>query len=305
MSDQATGRISVVAPEPFRVSSPGEAQRRNLSSGKVEHTFTIASPRMATFLVAGAPFRESVAVAREGGVRIRVLRSGNTRTDGNLEAPLAKEILTYYEAIWPAYSGHELTIIETPTPLGEAMAYEGSVAISDKIIASRSPISGTASNLLEFVMAHEVAHQWWGFGVVPARLPGRLFVIESIPQFAAYKFLAHRGILSEQAARRNEERRYQAGRARLRNREAPLARTENADEVAYNKGPFALLSLDQLGGGTMMTQLGAIAKNYSHRVHGRTAPDTFVAGLIAELPESSRETARSLLYGTGDPVQHR
>jgi hypothetical protein len=298
MSDQATGRIRVVVPEAFLVSSPGEGARSLMQDGRAEHIFEIATPQLATFMVAGAPFRESAAMSANG-VKIRVLRSPKTVADGNLEAPLAEKILSFYESVWPAYPQRELTILETPTPFGEALALQGTVAISDKIIGSRSPISGSVSNLLEFVMAHEIAHQWWGFGVVPTRTPGRLFVIESIPQFAAYKFLGKRGILNEEVARRNEEKRYQAARRRLGNREVALARAENADEVAYNKGPLVLLSLDQSSGTDMMGRLGSLFQSYSHGAHGRISPDELVTNLIAELPEGNRETARAFFFKTG------
>jgi hypothetical protein len=193
MSDLATGRIAVVAPDGLGVISPGDESRRQLGNGISETDFTIATPRLATFLVACAPLRESVAFSTASGLKIRVLRSASTLSDGDSEASMAEKILSFYETAWPAYPLRELKIIETPTPLGEAMAFDGEVALSDKIIASRSPISGTASNLLEFVMAHEIAHQWWGFRVAPERAPGRLFVLESVAQFAATNTWASAG----------------------------------------------------------------------------------------------------------------
>jgi aminopeptidase N len=302
MTDRATGRITVVAPDRLGVVSAGQESRRQLGDGTSEHVFTIAAPRMATFLVACAPFRESVVVSSASGLKVRVLRSARNLSDGDSEASMAVRILSFYETAWPTYPLREFNIVETPTPLGEAMAFDGEVALSDKIIASRSPISGT-STLLEFVMAHEIAHQWWGFRVIPARAPGRGLVLESIAQFAAYKYLRHRGILSEQKARQNEERRYRAARLRLGNREVPLVRSEIADEVAYNKGPFALLSIDQLNNGSLMNFLGGFLTVYAHEAHGNTSPEKFAAALIADLPHGIRETAHSLLYGAGEPVR--
>jgi hypothetical protein len=299
MSDQATGRVTVVAPERLRAVSAGEETTRKLPNGAAEHVFTVDTPRLATFLVACAPFRESLATSASG-VRVRVLRSAMAAADGDVEAPLGAKVESYYETLWPAYPRRDLKIIETPTPLGEALAFDGEVAISDKIIASRSPLAGSASNLLEFVMAHEIAHQWWGFNVVPSNAPGRLFVLESIPQFAAYKFLGGQGILSEQRATQNEGRRYRAAHARLGNHEAPLIRSEIADEVAYNKGPFALLSIDQMGGGFLMHRLGELIAANSYDSHGAAGAQQVAAALIGSVPQQSREAARSLLYDAGE-----
>jgi hypothetical protein len=301
MADRATGHIRVVAQDRLGVISAGEESRRQLGNGISEHVFTTATPRMATFLVACAPFRESTAIAPASGLKIRVLRSARTISEGDSEASMAQKILSYYESVWPAYPSRELKIIETPTPLGEAMAFDGEVALSDKIIASRGRM--TESNLLEFVMAHEIAHQWWGFRVAPARAPGRLFVLESVAQFAAYKYLSHRGILGEQTARQNEERRYHAARQRLGNREVSLMRSETADEVAYNKGPFALLSIDQLDNGNVMKRLGGFLTGYAYEAHGATAPEQLATALIDELPQGSRDAAHSLLYSAGNAAR--
>ncbi len=298
MSDRATGTITVVAPEPFGVSSAGAESIRRLAGGLLEHVFTVRSQRLATFLVACARFRKTVVVSKSG-TRVQVFRSAAATSDGDPEAPLAESILSFYQGVWPTYPRHDLNIIETPTPLGEAMAFDGAIAISDKIIASRSPKSGAASNLLEFVMAHEIAHQWWGYRVVPTRTPGRLFLLESLPQFGAYKFLSRRGVLSEQDALENEKARYRAAQSRLRNREVPLVQADTANEIAYNKGPFVLLSLDKIDGASLMNCLGSLVERYSYEAHGNTRPDQFVAKLIEALPENGRKTARRLMYGTG------
>jgi hypothetical protein len=222
MSDRATGTITVTAPKRFTVAAAGEESDRELARGLFERSFSIHSPRLATFMVACAPFRKTESVAKNG-VKIHVYRSSLIVSDRDPEAPLAKAILDFYQNSWPAYSRSALTVIETPAPIGEALSYDGVLAISDKIINSRSPLSRTASNLLEFVMAHEIAHQWWGYRVVPSRAPGRMFLTESMAQFAAYKFLSASGILGEQKAMQNERRRYQTAVARLGSREVPLA----------------------------------------------------------------------------------
>lgn len=297
MSDQATGNITVIAPEQFTVATVGEESVRKLADGAFERTFSIPAPRLATFMIACAPFHKSSAVAKNG-VRIQVFRSSRVTLDKDTEAPLAKAILDFYQDFWPSYSRANLNVVETPAPIGEALSYDGVLAISDKIINSRSPFSAGPSSLLEFVMAHEIAHQWWGYRVVPTRAPGRMFLTESIAQFAAYKFLSIRGILSEQDAIQNEGRRYQKARRNSRGRESALAESQTGDELVYNKGPFALLSLDRLSGGLLMNGLGSLVNTYSGS-HGNTKPDRFIASLMKVLPEQSRGTAHNLIYEVG------
>jgi hypothetical protein len=299
MSDQATGRIRVTTPAGLDVVRTGASPVRNMIDDSLEeHSFTVAAPQLATFMVACAPFAKKPATTPDGGTRIHVYRSAAAPDEGNLETTLVQSILSYYRTVWPAYPRDDLSIIETPTPLGEALAFDGGIAVSDKIISSRNPISGAASNLLEFVLAHEIAHQWWGYQVVPARSPGRLFLLESFPQFAAYQYLNDRGVLNEQDAMRNEQRRYEAARNRYGTRELTLAQFEARPEYAYNKGPFVLLSLGSVGQTRFMSSLGDLIARHSHATHGNTDPDEFVGALINALPESGRETARALIYGS-------
>ena len=80
-----------------------------------------------------------------------------------------------------------------------------------------------------------------------------------------------------------------------------LAEAETVDEVAYNKGPFALLSLDRLADGALMRRLGGLIRSYSSDAHGNTLPCDFDESLIRGLPESRQAQARELLYGVGIP----
>jgi hypothetical protein len=100
----------------------------------------------------------------------------------------------------------------------------------------------------------------------------------------------------------NERRRYQTAVARLGSREVPLADSQTGDEVAYNKGPLALLLLDAAGGRSLMNHLGGLLNAYSSDSHGSTMPDRFIASLVNELPEQSRVTARKLFFGTGSEI---
>jgi hypothetical protein len=122
--------------------------------------------------------------------------------------------------------------------------------------------------------------------------------LESFPQFAAYQYLTSRGIVTAQEAIQNEKRRYQTARERLGKKEVPLVRLETANELAYNKGPLVLLSLDEPGSYSLMNRLGFLLKTYSQYDGRNVDPEQFVAALIQQLPEERKQTARALLYDT-------
>jgi ABC-2 type transport system permease protein len=291
MSDMATGTIRVTAPVGFIAVGPGD---RMLES-EGQSMFRVATPQMTTFMVACARFVETSVASTDGLPAVHVYRAA---IDGSAQALIGRAILSFYQKYWPAYRLAELRIVETPTPLGEAVAFDGVLAIGDRIVRSRDPISGETSNLAEFVLAHEIAHQWWGYQVIPSKAPGRLFVLESFAQFAAYKYLEDRGIMREDAAIQSEKNRYQLARAHRAKSEVPLPFLEQDLEFAYHKGPFVLLSLDKMSGDSLMDRFGDLIGLYTQNDGSPARPQPIVETLIDRLPAISRERARSLLFAT-------
>jgi hypothetical protein len=296
MSDLATGTIRVAAPAGFIVVGPGNP----LGASEGQSTFRVETPQMTTFMVACARFVETSAASTDGLPAVHVYRAA---LDGREQASIARSVISFYQRYWSRYQLPELRIVETPTPLGEAVSFDGVLEISDRIVRSRDPVSGESSNLAQFVLAHEIAHQWWGYQVIPSKSPGRLFVLESFAQFAAYKYLESGGIMTAGAAIQSEKSRYLRARAHLAQNEVPLPLLGQDLELAYHKGPFVLLSLDQTLGDSLMDRFGGLIRLYTQQYRSPAQPQMIVEALIDGLPASSRENARSVLYATVAPPQ--
>jgi len=83
-----------------------------------------------------------------------------------LFATYANDILKDYEKSYGPYPRAQLTIIENPNQNGLSMAADGIVWLSDLFFSHRNvTVPGILNRLSEFVLAHEIAHQWWGIGV--------------------------------------------------------------------------------------------------------------------------------------------
>lgn len=297
MSDSATGSIRITAPAGFIAVGPGD---RQLASDR-QSLFRVATPQLTKFMVACARFATTSVPAADGLPALQVYRA---TLEGGALAETGRAVIAFYQKYWPAYRLPELRIVETPTPLGEAVAFDGLLAIGDRIVQSRDPVSGATSNLAQFVLAHELAHQWWGYQVIPSRAPGQLFVLESFAQFSAYKYLESRAILSGDAAIQTEKSRYELARAHRAKGEAPLASLQQNDlDLAYHKGPFVLLSLDKMSGNSLLDLFGELIRLYAQNSPDGTQPQQIVESLIAQLPASSRKSARSLLFFPSAQVQ--
>ena len=83
-----------------------------------------------------------------------------------LFATYADDILKNYVQRYGSYPRARLTIVENPNGNGLSMAADGIVWLSDLFFSHRNvTVPGILNRLSEFVLAHEIAHQWWGIGV--------------------------------------------------------------------------------------------------------------------------------------------
>jgi hypothetical protein len=96
------------------------------------------------------------------------------------------------------------------------------------------------------VVAHEVAHQWWGSYLAPQRVEGTALLSETLAQYSAFRVMEKtygvehlRGLI--QSLRRTDD---EAPRTRAA---VPLLRA-NDQYLAYRRGPFAMYALSEYVG---------------------------------------------------------
>jgi hypothetical protein len=294
LSDKATGTIRIVAPAGYVSVGPGNRMVSDTGS-----QFRVDSPQHHRFVVACARFATTTVPAADGQVAIQVYRA---RRDPSALGDIGSAAVAFYQEHWPHYRRPQLTILETPAPSGEAVTFDGVVALSERIVQTRDPISGGTSNLAQFVLAHEIAHQWWGYQVVPTKAPGSLFVLESFPQFSAYKYLEHRKVLSADTAHQNETKWYARARKSSTRPESALAALQPSElALAYHKGTLTLLSLDKATGGTLMPAFAKVLGAHGCDACPPAPPQQIVTSLVDALPPGARPNARALLFTAPKP----
>ncbi len=80
-----------------------------------------------------------------------------------LLATYARDILADYAARYGPYPRARLAIVESPNPDGDAFSADGLALLSARYFTHRDVLlPGILHRLTEFVLAHEIAHQWFG-----------------------------------------------------------------------------------------------------------------------------------------------
>jgi aminopeptidase N len=111
------------------------------------------------------------------------------------------------------------------------------------------------------IMAHEVAHQWWGFQLTPAAVEGSGLLVESLATYSAMQVveetLGYEHLLQYLSQMRQE---YEVPRSRAA---PPLLQANNAF-MNYRKGPFALFALrNYIGKDRVNDALRQMLHNYT------------------------------------------
>ncbi len=112
--------------------------------------------------------------------------------EARLFATYACGILEDYEERFGPYPRARLTIVENPNRNGLSMAADGIVWLSTFFFTHRDvTLPGILNRFCEYVLAHEIAHQWWGLGA-GVDLNAENWLSEGLAQYLAVSYFEDR-----------------------------------------------------------------------------------------------------------------
>ena len=105
-----------------------------------------------------------------------------------LAATYAADILTYHSEHFGSYASKRLVIVENPTAGLYGMAASGMILVGTSNYRLKDvPAQGTLERLLDYLMAHEIAHLWWGIGV-GADFNAENWLSEGFAEYLSYTY---------------------------------------------------------------------------------------------------------------------
>ena len=156
--------LSVIVPEKLRaLSNMPIAAEKPRADGRREITFA-PTPKMASYLVALAigEFEELRDVVE--GTQLAVYTTPGKREQGRYALESLKKILPYYHQYFGLkYPLPKLDLLATPSTGAGAMENWGCIIFNDNTLLYDPATSSQGTKQFVFaVIAHEVAHQWFG-----------------------------------------------------------------------------------------------------------------------------------------------
>lgn len=122
------------------------------------------------------------------GISIIVYYRPGHEANARLLATYAHEVLSYYQARFGMYSYKRLVIIESSTDGYFGMTADGFIILGGSFFFEKDlGVAGALDRLTEYILAHEIAHNWWGIGI-GADLNAENFLSEAFSDYLSITY---------------------------------------------------------------------------------------------------------------------
>jgi aminopeptidase N len=307
---RAAFQLSAVVPAQHTAlfNMPITAERA-LGDGRKEITFG-STPPMASYLVAFASGALDVEESEIAGTKLRVLATTGKRDRMKLAMDTTKSVLPFYNAYFGVkYPLPKLDQVAFPSVGAGGMENWGAIVYSDTAMLF-DPVNGSQANRERVfdVVAHEIAHQWFG-DLVTMAWWDNLWLNEGFASWMATKAADHfnpswkkwlRAANSAEAAMRLDAR---ATTHPIEQPSITESQVNDAfDEITYQKGQSILRMIESWLGVEKFR--AGMRLYFSRHANGSTT----TADLWQALEDSSGEKVRAMAAGwteqPGFPLVH-
>ena len=160
-----------------------------------------------------------------------------------------KASLDYFTVHFSPFQFRQARILEFPAYARFAQSFANTIPYAEGIGFIANYRDPEKIDMVTYVTAHEVGHQWWGHQVISSDQQGGTFIVESLAQYSALMVMERMyGPEEIRKFLKFELDRYLRSRGGEVLEELPLARVENQGYIHYQKGGLALYLLkDQIG----------------------------------------------------------
>ena len=242
-ADFVTSDITVSTDADQTPVAPGYKVADVTVGGRRTARFRSEAPMLPALAIQSARYAE--ARGRWRGVDLSILYEPRHAWNAPRMLRVLGAGLDAYTAAFGPYQFRQVRVVEFPDYAQFAVSLPNTIPYSEGIgfvfKAPADPSRSTRLDMVSYVTAHELAHQWWAHQATPSAQQGGATTTETLAQYSALKVLEHMyGPAQVQAALAFERDRYLRGRAAADRDELPLSRVENQPYIHYGKGALVM-----------------------------------------------------------------
>ncbi len=204
------------------------------------------------------------------------------------------DTLEYCGREFGPYKHKQARIIEFPRVAAFAQAFPGTMPYSEAVGFIAKAEKPDDIDMVTYIVAHEMGHQWWAHQVIGAKMQGATLLSETLAQYTALMVMRKTvGDDNMHKFMRYEMDRYLRSRGGEQLKERPLIQVElTQGYIHYQKGGIALYYLaEMIGEARVNAALKQIIDEYAYK--GPPYPNAHA--LVDRLREQTPEELRYLI----------
>lgn len=274
--------------------APGSLVERWEKDGRNYFRYKLDHPSLNFYSFISARYK--VAIREMGDVNLEVYYHPDHEWNVDIMLRSMEASLKYYTENFGPYYHQQARIVEFPRVATFAQAFPGTMPYSEGIgfIADLEDLKNEEINMVSYVVAHEIAHQWWAHQVIGADMQGATVLSETLAQYSALMVMEREfGRDMMRKFLQYEMDNYLRARGRTSRPEQPLQSVEpDQGYIHYNKGSLAMYLLKETIGEEKVNQaLQALVQRFAYQ--GPPYPTSL--DLVEELRKVTPEEHQSLI----------
>lgn len=267
--------------------APGSLLKNWEENGRNYYHYKVDHPSLNFYSFVSAKYE--IAVRKWNGIDIEIYYDAKHAINVTKMQDAVERSLAYYTKNFGPYFHKQCRIIEFPRYASFAQAFPGTMPYSESIGFIYNLEDETENSIVDAVVAHEMAHQWWAHQLIGANMQGGTMLSESFAEYSSLmtmKSIAPNAMKMRKFLKYDHDR-YLRGRSREEENERPLYLVENQNHIHYGKGSVILFALqDYIGEDVMNKALRGFLETYRYKPPPYPTSQDFINHLEPLVPDS-------------------
>ena len=277
--------------------APGSLIRKWQKDGRRYFHYKLDHPSLNFYSFISADYQ--VALREWQGVDIEVYYQEEHQWNVDKMLRSIRKSLEYYSEHFGPYKHKQARIIEFPRTATFAQAFPGTMPYSEGIGFIADIKDESDIDMVYYVVAHEMAHQWWAHQVIGANMSGATLLSETLAQYSALMVMEKeygRDIMRK--FMKHEMNSYLSARGSQTRKERALREVSASQGyVHYNKGSVVMYHLKEMIGEDKINQaLRSLVDRFAYKSHPYPTSQDLINALKESTPVDQRYLIDDLFY---------
>jgi len=289
---------TVISTSPSQIAiAPGSLEREWTENGRRFFQYKLDHFSLNFYSFLSADYE--VARKEWNGIKIEVYYLKEQPWNVPKMLRSVEKSLEYYTTNFGPYPHKEARIIEFPRIAQFAQAFPGTMPYSESIGFIANLKNPDDIDMVYYVVAHEMGHQWWAHQVMGANMQGATLLSETLAQYSALMVMEKEyGRDMMRKFLKYEMDNYLRSRGRELLKERPLLKVDsNQGYVHYRKGSVVMFYLKEMIGEEAVNRaLRKVLHEYGYAPPPYPVSYALVDAFRDETPPQYRYLIQDLFY---------